>query len=79
MTTTMMVPTTQKKKISFDRTIGRSVGRYASAQHKKCQRGNGVGLGFGLGLGLDMGNGTGEDTDTSVDSTRPPRAPATQE
>jgi hypothetical protein len=60
---------------SVDRTIGRSTGRHASAQHKKGQRSNGVGLGFGFGLG--MGNGTGEDTDTSVDSAprsaRPPR------
>jgi hypothetical protein len=53
---------------SVDRTIGRSMGRHASSQHKKGQRSNGVGLGFGLGLGLGMGNGTGEDTDTSVDS-----------
>ena len=60
---------------AVDRTIGRSTGRHASAQHKKGQRSNGVGLGFGFGLG--MGSGTGEDTDTSVDSAplyaRPPR------
>jgi len=60
---------------SVDRTIGRSVGRHASAQYKKGQRSNGVGLGFGFGL--RMGNGNGEDTDTSVDSAprsaRPPR------
>jgi hypothetical protein len=67
---------------SVDRTIGRSVGRHTSAQHKRGQRSNnnnGVGLGFGLGLGLGlgMGNGTsltGEDTDTSVDSA--PARPA---
>ncbi len=60
---------------SVDRTIGRSVGRHTSAQHKKGQRSNGVGLGFGFGFSL--GSGTGEDTDTSVDSAprsaRPPR------
>ena len=58
-----------------DRTIGRSAGRPASAQHKNGQRSNGVGLGFGFGF--NTGNGTGEDTDTSVDSApryaRPPR------
>ena len=60
-----------------DRTIGRSVGRHTSAQHKRGQRSNGVGLGFGFGLGMGNGALTGEDTDTSMDSAprsaRPPR------
>lgn len=59
---------------SIDGMIGRSVGKHASAQHEKGQRGNDVGLGFGLGLCLR--NGTGEDTNTNLDSTlrsaRPP-------
>jgi hypothetical protein len=45
------------EEYSVDHTIGRSMGRHASAQHNKGQRSNGVGLGFGLG----MGDGIGED------------------
>ena len=53
------------------------MGRPASAQHKMCQRSNGVELGFEFGFRIGNGTLTGEDTDTSVDSAprtaRPPR------
>ena len=61
----------EEEVVAVDRTIGRSSGRYTTAQQN--QRRNGLGIGIGNRNG---GGGGGDDTDTSASDWAPdPRTP----